>query len=95
MSSGTVTRTEALRVGTSAPPRFATDENGWTDLHFTAVLNAPNLARRLLAAGAPVDARLRVDGRRLGAPLRAALAPAGRTASTRGAGRAAHRCTWR
>ena len=34
------------------------DENGWTDLHYAAVLNRPDLARRLLDAGASIDARL-------------------------------------
>lgn len=38
------------------------DENGWTDLHYAAVLNRPDLARRLLDAGASIDARLVVDG---------------------------------
>ena len=34
------------------------DENGWTDLHYAAALNRPDLARRLLDAGASIDARL-------------------------------------
>ena len=38
------------------------DENGWTDLHYAAVLNRLDLARRLLDAGASIDARLVVDG---------------------------------
>ena len=37
------------------------DENGWTDLHYAAVLNRPDLARRLLDAGASIDARLVKD----------------------------------
>ena len=38
------------------------DENGWTDLHYAAVLNRPDLARRLLDAGASMEARLVSDG---------------------------------
>lgn len=51
------------------------DENGWTDLHYAAVLNRPDLARRLLDAGASMEARLVNDelafGGRLGETLRA------------------------
>lgn len=77
MRSGSVARWGAQGAARVAPPRFAADENGWTDLHHAAALTAPDLARRLLAAGVAVDARLRVDGRRLSAPLRAALAACG------------------
>ena len=37
-------------------------EHGWTDLHYAAVLNRPDLARLLLDAGASIDARLLADG---------------------------------
>ena len=76
MQSGNATRAGAGRRERCAVP-VAADENGWTDLHFAAALNAPDLARRLLAAGAPVDARLHVDGHPLSAPLRAVLAACG------------------
>ena len=60
MSTGENTRgPQARHAATSAACRFAADESGWTDLHHAAVWNPPDLARRLLAAGAPVDARLR------------------------------------
>ena len=36
----------------------AIDENGWTDLHFAAALNLPELASVLLDMGARVDAEL-------------------------------------
>ena len=39
----------------------AADENGWTDLHWAAALNLPELAEALLAAGAQVDAQHDVD----------------------------------
>ena len=38
------------------------DENGWTDLHWAAVLNLPDLAEVLLAAGAEVDPKLKGNG---------------------------------
>ena len=40
----------------------ARNEHGWTDLHYAAVLDLPELARRLLAAGAEVDARSYLQG---------------------------------
>ena len=49
------------------------DENGWTDLHYAAVLNRPDLVRRLLADGAALDARLLDDGERFSESLRQAL----------------------
>ena len=54
------------------------DEIGWTDLHYAAVLNRPDLARRLLDAGASIDAPLRVGGNtgQLVETLRAFDAPA-------------------
>ena len=40
------------------------EENGLTDLHYAAVLNRPDLARRLLDAGASIDAPFRPGGNR-------------------------------
>lgn len=40
----------------------ARNEHGWTDLHTTAVLDLPELARQLLVAGADVDARSHFHG---------------------------------
>ena len=40
------------------PSPVAVDENGWTDLHWAAALNLPELAEALIAVGVPVDARL-------------------------------------
>ena len=41
------------------------DGTGWTDLDYAAALDWLAMARALLAAGAPVDPRLRTDGERL------------------------------
>ena len=43
----------------------AVDENGWTDLHWAATLNLPELAKALLDAGADVAVRLKDDRRPL------------------------------
>ena len=43
----------------------AVDGNGWTDLHYAAALDWLAMALALLAAGAPVDPRLRTDGEAL------------------------------
>ena len=40
----------------------AKDENGWTDLHYAAVLNLPGLASALLEAGADPNAKSKSDG---------------------------------
>ena len=40
------------------PSADAVDENGWTDLHWAAVLNLPKLADMLLEAGVNVDRRI-------------------------------------
>ena len=50
------------------PSAEAADENGWTDLHWAAVLNLPEAARALLDAGAAVDPRLKNDGRSITGP---------------------------
>ncbi len=54
-------------------------EHGWTDLHYAAVLNRPDLARLLLDAGASIDARFLADGdsERLVETLSAFEAPIG------------------
>ena len=49
------------------------DENGWTDLHYAAVLNRPDLARRLLDAGASMEARLVDDNNLLSERLKETL----------------------
>ena len=48
-------------------------ENGWTDLHYAAALNRPDLVRRLLDAGAAIDARLPDHGERFSESLRQTL----------------------
>ncbi len=51
------------------------EDNGWTDLHYAAVLNLDDIARRLLAEGAAVDARLPSSpGELIGAMLAERLA---------------------
>ena len=49
------------------------DENGWTDLHYAAVLGRTDLARRLLDAGASIDARLLNDSEPFSQRLRRTL----------------------
>ena len=49
------------------------DQNDWTDLHYAALLNAPDAIRRLVAQGANVNARLREDGKPLSVELRNVL----------------------
>ena len=39
------------------------DANGWTALHYAAVLNCPSLAKRLLESGVKVNAKLKIDGK--------------------------------
>jgi len=60
------TDTGPLRNVLGRPPSpNETDDNGWTDLHFAAALNLPELAAVLLDAGADVESELKVDGERL------------------------------
>ena len=40
---------------------LASDDNGWTDLHYAAALNLPGLAERLVGEQASVDARAYAD----------------------------------
>ena len=49
------------------------DENGWTDLHYAAALNLPELVAQLLDRGAVIDARLRNDGVSMGETLKRTL----------------------
>ena len=49
------------------------DENGWTDLHWAAALNLPEMAATLLDTGADVSVRLKDDGVPLSDRLRKAL----------------------
>ena len=53
------------RLGRELSP-VAVDENGWTDLHWAAVLDLPELAVTLLDAGASASAALKDDGELLG-----------------------------
>ena len=55
------------------PSAGAADENGWTDLHWAAVLDLPVLAEELLAEGAVVDQALLGDGATLSGGLRSDL----------------------
>ena len=55
--------TAQFRAGVGRlPSPTAKDANGWTDLHYAAILNLSSLAKRLLESGAKVDARLKSDG---------------------------------
>ena len=65
-----------VRLGRELSP-FAADDNGWTDLHYAAVLSADESARSLLLSGAAVDARLAADGLPLGGALRETLSACG------------------
>ena len=61
-------------TGVGRPPSpAAKDANGWTDLHYAAVLDLPSLAERLLESGATVDARLKSDERPFTDELKATL----------------------
>ena len=56
----------------------ASDENGWTDLHYAAALNLPGLASALLEAGADPDSRLKSDGGPFGGGVPGTLSAFGR-----------------
>lgn len=45
------------------------DEDGWTDLHFTAVMGLSADCRALVERGVPIDVRLKDDGKSLAAGL--------------------------
>ena len=52
--------TVQFTTGVGRPPSpTAKDANGWTDLHYAAVLDLPSLAKSLLESGAKADARLK------------------------------------
>ena len=55
------------------PSATTVDENGWTDLHWAAVLNLPELADALIDAGADLGARLKDDREPLSDSLRRLL----------------------
>ena len=52
---------------------MAVDENGWTDLHYAAVLNLPELVATLLDAGAHASPALKSDEELLGDHLKKIL----------------------
>ena len=56
------------------------DRNGWTDLHYAALLDAPAVVRRLVVQGANVNARLRRDGKSLDSQLEDVLRRVGHEA---------------
>lgn len=51
------------------PSAQAVDGNGWTDLHYAAVLNAADAARELIDAGIAANVRMRSDGEQLDGDL--------------------------
>ena len=53
------------------------DENGWTDLHYAALFNLPDVVAALVERGADVDARLLRDDARISDRLRRTLAARG------------------
>ena len=55
------------------PSPVAVDENGWTDLHWAAALNLPELAKALLDAGSDVAAPIKADGEPLSERLQQSL----------------------
>ena len=63
-----------LREVLGRPPSpTAVDENGWTDLHWAAALNRPELANALIDQGADVGAALRDDAKPLSDRLRRSM----------------------
>ncbi len=54
-----------LEVVGREPTASYVDENGWTDLHYAALLNLPRLTEALVDSGVDIDHRLKSDGRRL------------------------------
>ncbi|MCY4136751.1 MAG: ankyrin repeat domain-containing protein [Rhodobacteraceae bacterium] len=54
-----------LEVVGRGPTASYVDENGWTDLHYAALLNLPWLCEALVDSGVAIDHRLKSDGRRL------------------------------
>ena len=70
-------RNRFVQVVGREPSADFTDANGWTDLHYVAVLDLPSLAKRLLESGAKVDVRLKSDGEPLTDELKATLRRSG------------------
>ena len=62
----------------------AVDENGWTDLHYAALLNVPELVEALNDAGAAADVRLKGGSLPLSDSLKGTLAALGHGAALRG-----------
>ena len=63
-----------LREVLGRPPSpTAVDENGWTDLHWAAALNRPELANALIDLGADVGAALGDDAKPLSDRLRRSM----------------------
>ncbi|MGR3914569.1 MAG: ankyrin repeat domain-containing protein [Gammaproteobacteria bacterium] len=56
-------------LGQDSSPH-AKDPNGWTDLHYAAAADLHDVARRLIAAGADVNARLKDDKKAIGDSLK-------------------------
>ena len=54
-----------LEVVGREPTASYVDENGWTDLHYAALLNLPGLTDALVDSGVAIDHHLKSDGRRL------------------------------
>ena len=55
------------------PSPAEVDQNGWTDLHYAAALNLPELVEALLLGGADAAARLKDDGKPLSGELQQSL----------------------
>ena len=55
------------------PSPTASDENGWTDLHYAAALNLPELVEVLVRSGAGVAMPLKSDGRPISDSLKRTL----------------------
>ncbi len=55
------------------PSADAVDENGWTDLHWAAVLNKPNLAKILIDEGIDITVRMKADNKNVSNKLIADL----------------------
>lgn len=56
-----------------APSAGAIDGNGWTDLHYAALLDSAEAARRLIETGLDASARIRSDGEELDGEVPKAL----------------------
>ena len=55
------------------PSADAIDDNGWTDLHYAALLDAAAPAKRLIEAGVDANARILDDGEEIGGEVPKAL----------------------